>query len=294
MERRNQRDASQKTIGHLARLSLALALRRLHVGKKEDVDRVIAERKRDANRSRREDARRHMGTLGRNVMSAARARNMRHLFALLRPYTPRGKKMSRRQTLTRHQRKEINTFFDILYKKKVLRERAEWTTPGCAPRPEIRQDPWANWYINARVQGDTTTLTAVRADATSDADKTQWTELRRLDDEGRTLPEAMARAALWAIQNTPIDRRVRIYCPAGKTTNAYKNIVALKAENFAKCESPKVWRQIYTEQIRRGVEFKKCDDNELAGVKRAQMLLNVGERPQTITGVETTVQGKTL
>ena len=288
-ERQNPRNASQKTIGHLARLSLALALRRLHVGKKEDVDRVIAERRSEANRSRRVDARRHMVTLGRNVMSAARARNMRHLFALLRPYTPRGKKMSRRQTLTRHQRKEINAFFEILYKKKALRERAEWTTPGCTPRPEIRQDPWANWYINARVQGDTTTLTAVRADATSDADKNRWTELRRFDDEGRTLPEALARAALWAIQNTQIDRRVRIYCPAGKMTNNFENIVTLKADNFAKCESPKVWRQIYTEQIRRGIEFKTCDDKELAGVKRAQMLLSVRERPQTTTEIETTV-----
>ena len=133
---------------------------------------------------------------------------------------------------------------------------------------------------------------AIRADATSDTDKRQWMELRRFNDEGRTLPEAMARAALWAIQNTQIDRRVRIYCPAGKLTSDFENIVTRKAENFAKCESPKVWRQIYTEQIRRGVEFKTCDDKELAGVKRAQTLLNAGARPQATTGTETTVQGE--
>ena len=264
----------------MARLSLAMALRRLHPKSNdpksnEAFDRVIAERKKEANRSRCSDARHHMMTMGRNVMSAARARNVRHLYSLLRPLTPRGKKMARRQTLNRKQRIEINAHFENLYKKRVMRERIDWATPEYTERPPIRDDPWTHWYISARMTAERgATLVAVRADATNPGSEAAWTEMRKFEEDGRTLPEALARAALWAIQSTPRDRRTRIYTPSGTLVTDFENIVVKKAANFADCESPKVWRQLYTEQIRRGVEIKACDDDTLVGMRRARALLN--------------------
>ena len=185
-EKRKAWNASERTLDRIARLSLAMAIKRLLPGNHEAIERVIKERKKEAAAAQRIDVRRHLTTRGRDIMQAAKERNIRQMYNLLRPFTPKGKKMSGRQTLSRRQRKEINEFFDRLYKKHDVRSRNNWVTPELQPRPAIREDPWTHWYVNASVNVTLgTTLVAVRADRTSPGSEQTWTEIRRKNDEGR-------------------------------------------------------------------------------------------------------------